>query len=231
MLKIYLHMHWFYVIIPKAKENRMLKWIKTDTKKSPTSLSSQTSIELKRANSNVNFIHPGHPLYDNIASSEENKYRILAPNESAYDETSMIHNFAAIVTHNQQNFLVINTFKHFKEQSIGGLLQYDENIYSVIPFFENEEEYQTSNDYSFREIYEYDHPVEHYGFTYTDNINYGNIKLDKGKSPIHISMIDNNRNLFTDKMPQEMISLIDFIIIPAINAYNQIQENRKQKEA
>lgn len=209
----------------------MLKWRKTDNKKTSHLTKDQTTILLKRENSSVNFIHPGHPLYDNIAAAEENKYRILAPNESAYDEVSLTHNFAAIVTHNQQNFLVINTFKHFKEQSIGGLLQYDENIYSVIPFFENEEEYQTANDFSFREIYEYDHPVQRYGFTYTDNINYGNLTLERGKLPVQILMIDQNRKLFTDKIPQNMVSLIDYIVIPAINAYNQIREAQKQKYA
>ena len=209
----------------------MLKWRKTDNKKSSHHNKDITAILLKRENSSVNFIHPGHPLYDNIAAAEENKYRILAPNESAYDEVSLTHNFAAIVTHNQQNFLVINTFKHFKEQSIGGLLQYDENIYSVIPFFENEEEYQTANDFSFREVYEYDHPVQRYGFTYTDNINYGNLTIERGKTPIQILMIDQNRKLFTDKLPQNMISLIDYIVIPAINAYNHIRETQKQKYA
>ena len=206
----------------------MLKWLKTDNNKSSSVSTEQNSIDTKRSYSTINFIHPGHPLYDNIATKEENQYNILAPNESAYDETCLIHNFAAIVNHNSQTFLVINTFKHFKEQSIGGLLQFDENIYSVIPFFENDEEYHTANDFSFRETYEYDHPVEQYGFSYSDNINYGTLKLEKGKKPLRIKMIDTNRKLFTNKLPHDMISLIDYIIIPAINAYDKNQERQKQ---
>lgn len=110
--------------------NRFKFW---ETKEQPY-VKPQKFVDLKRTNSIVSFIHPGHPLYDNIAAKEENRLRILAPNETAYSENSLTHNFAAIVIYNGLNYLIINSLKHFKEQSIGGLLQFDENIYNVIPF-------------------------------------------------------------------------------------------------
>ena len=106
--------------------NKILNWFKFwETKEQPY-VKPQKFVDLKRTNSIVNFIHPGHPLYDNIAAKEENRLRILAPNETAYSENSLTHNFAAIVIYNGLNYLIINSLKHFKEQSIGGLLQFDE---------------------------------------------------------------------------------------------------------
>ena len=169
--------------------NKILNWFKFwETKEQPY-VKPQKFVDLKRTNSIVSFIHPGHPLYDNIAAKEENRLRILAPNETAYSENSLTHNFAAIVIYNGLNYLIINSLKHFKEQSIGGLLQFDENIYNVIPFFEDEEEYQTASDYTFRETYEYDHPVESYAFLAEQNGKSVKITLDHGKKPVNVKMI------------------------------------------
>jgi len=207
---------------------KIFNWIKAHTK-GETYIKPQKFVEIKRGQSTVEFIHPGHPLYDNIVEQEENKVLLLAPNEAAYNENSLTHNFVAIVIHNELKYLVINSFKHFKEQSIGGLLQFDENIYDVIPFFEDEEEYQTANDYIFSETYEYDHPVENYAFTATHNNKTVKISAERGKKPITIRQIDEKRPIFTEKLPQEQLELIDYTIIPAVNAYNEIQEKRKKR--
>ena len=44
-------------------------------------------------------------------------------------------------------------------------------------------------------------------------------------------MIDNRRELFTEKLPKEQIDLIEYTVIPAIKAYIDIQERRKSKHA
>ena len=207
---------------------KILNWLKSCTKNEKY-IKPQKFVELKRASSTVEFIHPGHPLYDNIADAEENKVRLLAPNEAAYNETSLTHNFVAIVVYNELNYLVINSFKHFKEQSIGGLLQFDENVYDVIPFFEDDEEYQTANDFVFSETYEYDHPVESYSFTAQHNEKTARLSLEHGKKPITVKMIDEKRPLFTEKLTPEQIELMDYTVIPALDAYNDIQEKRKKK--
>ena len=209
--------------------NKILNWFKTLKNAEPAYIKPQKLVDLKRQNCTVNFIHPGHPLYDNIVAKEENQLRIKAPNETAYNETSLIHNFVAIVTYNDMNYLVINSLKHFKEQSIGGLLQFDENIYNIIPFFEDEEEYQTASDYTFRETYEYDHPVESYAFIAESRDNTAKITLDRGKKPVTVKMIDTHRKLFTAKLTGEQIELLDYVTISALNAYNDIQERRKHK--
>lgn len=93
--------------------NKILNWFKFwETKEQPY-VKPQKFVDLKRTNSIVSFIHPGHPLYDNIAAKEENRLRILAPNETAYSENSLTHNFAAIVIYNGLNYLIINSLKHF----------------------------------------------------------------------------------------------------------------------
>ena len=203
----------------------ILNWFKN--RKNDLYIKPQKFIELKRKETVIEFIHNGHPLYDNIVDAEKNQLRFLTPNEAAYNETSLIHNFVAIVTYNGYNYLVINSFKHFKEQSIGGLLQFDENIYNVIPFFEDEEEYQTANNFLFSETYEYDHPVETYAFFAEYNAQKTKISLERGKKPININMIDSYRSLFTEKLTQQQIELIDYAVIPAINTYNALQEKRK----
>ena len=202
---------------------KILDWIKTHGK--PTVyIKPQKFVEIKRSASAMEFIEAGHPLYDNIVSAEENKVRLLAPNETAYDETSLLHNFVCIVTYNNAKYLVINSFKHFKEQSIGGLLQFDENIYHVIPFFENEDEYQTKAEFTFKETYEYDHPVENYALICNYNQKNTRITLDRGKKPLTIRMIDEQRPLFTEKLPHNQIEMIDYVVIPAINYYVAHQE-------
>ena len=208
----------------------LLSWFKPHTKKTSTP-KIQKFVEVRRGNSSVTFIYPGHPLYDNIVDTEKNQTKLLAPNDAAYSETSLINNFVAIVIYNKENYLVVNSVKHFKEQSIGGLLQFDENIYQVIPFFEDEEEYQTAADYTFNETYEYDHPVESYAFITGHNGNTIKITTERGKKPTTVQMIDNRRELFTEKLPKEQIDLIDYTVIPAIKAYIDIQERRKSKHA
>lgn len=209
--------------------NKILNWFKFwETKEQPY-VKPQKFVDLKRTNSIVSFIHPGHPLYDNIAAKEENRLRILAPNETAYSENSLTHNFAAIVIYNGLNYLIINSLKHFKEQSIGGLLQFDENIYNVIPFFEDEEEYQTASDYTFRETYEYDHPVESYAFLAEQNGKSVKITLDHGKKPVNVKMIDEKRSLFSAKLTAEQVELIDYVVMPALNAYTEILNKRKSR--
>lgn len=203
--------------------NRIINWFKS-LSGSQVYIKPQKFVDIKRQNSIVNFIQAGHPLYDNIVAKEENRLHILAPNETAYNETSLIHNFVAIVVYNGLNYLVINSFKHFKEQSIGGLLQFDETSYNIIPFFEDEEEYQTASDYNFRETYEYDHPVENYAFLAEGKGKTTKITLEHGKKPLTVKMIDSNRDIFTGKLPQEQLELIDYVVIPAINAYNQRRE-------
>lgn len=209
--------------------SKILNWLRTLGNAEDRYIKPQKFVDLKREKSEVNFIHPGHPLYDNIVAKEKNQLRIMAPNETAYNETSLIHNFVAIVTYNEQNYLVINSFKHFKEQSIGGLLQFDENIYNIIPFFEDEEEYQTARDYTFRETYEYDHPVESYAFIAEEDNKISKLILERGKKPITISMIDNKRETFTAKLSGKQIELLDYVAIPALNAYNEIQKRRRNK--
>ncbi|MCM1323632.1 MAG: hypothetical protein NC218_05680 [Acetobacter sp.] len=209
--------------------HKLLNWLKTLGNAEERYIKPQKFVDIKRQKTSVNFIHPGHPLYDNIVAKEENQLRIKAPNETAYNETSLIHNFVAIVTYNEQNYLVINSFKHFKEQSIGGLLQFDENIYNIIPFFEDEEEYQTASDYTFRETYEYDHPVESYAFIAEAQKQSSIITLERGKKSLTVQMIDSKRELFTPKLTGEQIELLDYVVIPALNAYNEIQERRKHK--
>lgn len=209
--------------------NKLFNWIKTLGNTKPAYIKPQKFVDLKRNTSEVSFIYPDHPLYNTFTDEEENKLRILAPNESAYNETSLTHNFVAIVIYNDLKYLVVNSFKHFKEQSIGGLLQYDETIYNVIPFFEEDDEYQTGSSSTFIEAYEYDHPVESYAFLTSENNNEIKITIERGKKPITAKMIDSLREIFTAKLPQEQIELIDYVIIPAINAYNKIQEQRKNK--
>ena len=209
--------------------NKISNWLKSLSTKEELYIKPQKFIDAKRSQIEVNFIHPGHPLYDNIVSKEENKLHILAPNETAYSENSLIHNFVAIITYNEQNYLIINSFKHFKEQSIGGLLQYDENIYNIIPFFENEEEYETASDYTFKETYEYDHPGESYAFYAEEKDKKTKIVLERGKKPLTVKMIDGERELFTEKLTQQQIELIDYIIIPALNAYTEILNRKKIK--
>lgn len=209
--------------------NKIFNWLKSLKNAETPYIKPQKFVDLKRQNSSVNFIHPGHPLYDNIVSKEENQLRIKAPNETAYNETSLTHTFVAVVEYNEQNYLVINSLKHFKEQSIGGLLQFDENIYNVIPFFENEEEYQTASDYTFRETYEYDHPVESYAFVAEENKNTAKLTIERGKKAITVQMIDALRELFTPKLSTTQIELLDYVVIPALNAYNDFQERRKHK--
>lgn len=204
---------------------KILDWFKPKEKY----IKPQKFVEIKRNNSGVKFIHPGHPLYDNIVEKEKNQVRLRTVNEAEYNETSLMHNFVAIVTYNELTYLVINSVKHFKEQSIGGLLQFDENIYEVIPFFEDDEEYQTANSYIFDETYEYDHPVENYAFTASHNGKMAKIILDRGKKPVTIHMIDEKRRLFTEKLPQEQIELVDYTIMPAISAYHTILEKNKSK--
>lgn len=135
----------------------------------------------------------------------------------------------AIITYENNKYLVINSFKHFKEQSIGGLLQFDENIYNVIPFFEDEEEYQTAPGDTFREVYEYDHPVQSYAFIAENQKNFIKLTQDRGKRPITLKTIDENRSLFSKKLPASQIELIDYVAIPALNTYNNIQEHRTKK--
>ena len=209
---------------------KILNWLKNITG-GDTYIKPQKFVELKRENSTVKFIHPGHPLYDNIVADEENKISLLAPNEAAYNENSLIHNFVAIVLYNDANYLVINSFKHFKEHSLGGLLQFDENIYNVIPFSENDEEYKTADDYIFKETYEYDHPVETYAFTAEYDNKTSKIALEHGKKPLTIRQIDEKRPVFTDKLSQKQIEMIDYTVIPAINAYTDFQEKRKSSKA
>lgn len=208
--------------------NMILNWFKsfkgTTNKSNPKE---QVVAEMKRQKSNVEFIFPGHPLYDNIVTQEKNQLRILAPNETAYDETSLIHNFVAIVTNEDNNYVVVNSSRHFKEQSIGGLLQFDENIYNVIPFFEDETEYQTANAFTYSETYEYDHPVQLYGFTAEHNGQAIGIDYERGKKPLTVNMIDKLRPLFSSYLNDEYIGLIDCAVIPALNAYTLIQEKRK----
>ena len=206
--------------------NTLFNWMKKANNKEKYT-KQQRFVDIKRCNSIVNFIAPGHPLYDNIASKEENIVRMLAPNQTAYNEKSTIHNFVAIITYNEQNFLLINTLKHFKEQTIGGILQYDENIYNVIPFFETDEEYQTASDYTFSEVFEYDHPVQTYALRYTSKKHTGKITLDRGKTPVGIKMIDEKRELFNDKFSKDEIEVVDYVIMPAINAFDKLLETKK----
>lgn len=207
---------------------KILNWLKSHSKNKQY-IKPQKFVELKRSNSTVKFIDAGHPLYDSIVIEEEDNIRLLAPNDAAYNEHSLVHNFVAIVTYNELTYLIINSFKHFKEQSIGGLLQFDETLYEVIPFFEDEDEYQTANSYIFRETYEYDHPVENYAFTSTHNNKTLKIAIERGKQPVTVRMIDEKRTLFTQKFPQEQIELIDYIIIPALDAYVSQQEKHQSK--
>lgn len=223
----------FYANIKLSnKEKKMLNilnWFKGLNKSDPTYVKPQKFVDLKRHQSTVEFITHGHPLYDNTVTAEENETCLLAPNEAAYSENSLTHNFVAIVVYNDLNYLVINSFKHFKEQSIGGLLQYDENIYTVIPFFEDDEEYQTANSFTFSETYEYDHPVESYAFMAAHNDQNIKITLDRGKQPLSVKMIDEKRPLFTEKLTPEFIELIDYTIIPAIEAFDNLQEKHNNK--
>lgn len=207
---------------------KIMNWLKNLTGEE-TYIKPQKFVEIKRGQSAVEFIHPGHPLYDNILSDEENKISLLAPNEAAYNENSLTHNFAAIVIYNDMRYLVVNSFKHFKEQSIGGLLQFDENIYNVIPFSESDEEYKTASDYIFKETYEYDHPVENYAFTAEYDNKISKISFEHGKKPLTIRQIDEKRSFFTEKLSQKQIEMIDYTVIPALNAYIDIQERRKHK--
>ena len=207
----------------------ILNWFKGFGKDGEPYVKPQKFVDLKRHQSAVKFITPGHPLYDNIVAAEENETCLLAPNEAAYSENSLTHNFVAIVTYNELNYLVINSFKHFKEQSIGGLLQYDENIYTVIPFFEDDEEYQTANSFTFSETYEYDHPVESYAFMVAHNDQNIKLMLDRGRQPLSVKMIDEKRTFFTEKLTQEFIELIDYTIIPTIEAFDDLQEKHKNK--
>lgn len=209
--------------------NMILNWFKSfkEPKSTTTDAKAQVIAEMKRQKSHVEFIFPGHPLYDNIVTQEKNQLRILAPNETAYDETSLIHNFVAIVTNEEDNYVVVNSTRHFKEQSIGGLLQFDENIYNVIPFFEDETEYQTANAYTYSETYEYDHPVQLYGFTAEHNSKAIGIDYEKGKKALTVGMIDQLRGLFSYYLDEKQIHLIDCAVIPALNAYTLIQEKRK----
>ena len=207
---------------------KLFNWLKTLTS-GEVYIKPQKLVDLKRKQTTVEFIYPGHPLYDNIVVAEENKVRLLAPNETAYNENSLIHNFVAIVTYNEDHYLIINSAKHFKEQSIGGLLQFDENIYEVIPFFEDEEEYQTANSYIFKETYEYDHPVQSYAFISEHNGKTAKVVLERGKKPLTINEIDGKRHLFTEKLTPEQIELVDYTVIPALENYKTLHEKRKQK--
>ncbi|MBO5038026.1 MAG: hypothetical protein J6C85_01015 [Alphaproteobacteria bacterium] len=208
---------------------KILNWLKSLKRNEQTYIKPQKFVNIKRDSSTVEFIHAGHPLYDAIVSKEENRLRLLAPNETAYNETSLTHNFVAIVTYNDNKYLVINSFKHFKEQSIGGLLQFDENIYNVIPFFEDEEEYQTASGNTFREVYEYDHPVQSYAFIKENQTSYVKLTLERGKRPITVKTIDENRSLFTDKLSQTEIEQLDYVVIPALNTYEAIRQKRTSK--
>ena len=209
--------------------SKISSWLKSLGNKEASYIKPQKFVETKRKPIEVNFIHPGHPLYDNIVSKEENKLRILAPNEAAYSENSLIHNFVAIIQYQELSYLIINSFKHFKEQSIGGLLQYDENIYNIIPFFADEEEYQTASDYTFRETYEYDHPIESYAFYAEAENQKTKITLERGKLPITVKMIDEKRELFTEKLSSKQIELIDYLIIPSIEAYKEKISSKTRK--
>jgi hypothetical protein len=202
--------------------NKIFSWLK-NIKSKEIYLKPQRFVEVKRSGSVVNFITPGHPLYYNIVSKEENVVRLFAPNQTAYNEKSTIHNFVATVVYNEQSYLLINTLKHFKEQTIGGILQYDENIYNVIPFFETDEEYQTASDYTFSEVFEYDHPVQTYALRYTSKKHTGKITLDRGKTPVGIKMIDEKRELFNDKFSKDEIEVVDYVIMPAINAFDKLR--------
>ncbi|MBE6463677.1 MAG: hypothetical protein E7005_08025 [Alphaproteobacteria bacterium] len=206
--------------------NKLFNWMKK-ANNDKKYIKPQRFVEVKRSGSVVNFITPGHPLYDNIVSKEENVVRLFAPNQTAYNEKSTIHNFVATVVYNEQSYLLINTLKHFKEQTIGGVLQYDETIYNVIPFFETDEEYQTASDYMFSEIFEYDHPVQSYALRYTSKKHDGKITLDKGKSPVSIKMIDEKRELFSNKLSKDEIEMIDYVIMPAIEAFDKLLETKK----
>lgn len=209
--------------------NKIANWLKSLGTENKKYAKPQKFVDIKRSQSTVSFIYPGHPLYDNIVAKEQNQMRILAPNETAYDETSLTHNFVAIVSFEKADYLVINSFKHFKEQSIGGLLQFDENIYTVIPFFENEEEYQTAGETVFSETYEYDHPVETYALAATEHNQTTKLSLKRGKLPLTVKMIDEKRDLFTQKLSEEQIALLDYIVIPALNAYLEIRQKRKSR--
>ena len=208
--------------------NKIFSWLK-NIKSKEIYLKPQRFVDLKRSQSVVEFLTPGHPLYDNLASTEENKLRILALNDAAFNETSLIHNFIATVIYNDQSFLIINSLKHFKEQSIGGLLQYDENIFNVIPFYETDEEYKTSLDYTFTETYEYDHPVEYYSLSHHSSTNSGKIIVNRGKTPISVKMIDDNRSLFTEQLTKEEIEMLDYIVIPALEEFKKLQEKISSK--
>lgn len=206
----------------------LFKWINFFGSNKRSKKKQQAFVSVKRTAIDVEFIYPGHPLYDNIVNQEENQLRILAPNETEYNETSLIHNFAAIINHNDCSYLVVNSTRHFKEQTIGGLLQFDENIYNVVPFYEDDTEYQTANAYTFSETYECDYPVEIYGFTAERNHNVINISLEHGKKAISIKMIDKMRNTFASKLPEDYIELIDYIVLPAVEEYEHIQEKIKK---
>lgn len=205
---------------------KILDWLKIGNKGNKY-IKPQKFVDIKRNDTHVEFIHPGHPLYDNIVAEEENNLRLLAPNEAAYNETSLIHNFVAIATYKENTYMVINSFKHFKEQSIGGLLQFDENIFEVIPFFEDDDEYQTANSYIFSETYEYDHPVESYALTVTHTQKTIKLIIEHGKKPITIKMIDTHRPLFTEKLTPEQIEMVDYVIIPTLENYLEIQQRNK----
>ena len=200
----------------------------SDNIKNKQYIKPQKFVEAKRAESTVTFIYPEHPLYDSIVSNEENKLHILAPNETAYNENSFTNMFAAIVTYNENSYLLVKSLKHFKEQSIGGLLQFDETIYQVIPFIENENEYQTAGDFSFHETYEYDHPVENYYFIAQNDARTTRMTLERGKSPLTVTMIDSERPLFSSKLTQQEIELIDYVVIPGIEAYGKGLNKRSQ---
>ena len=107
-------------------------------------------------------------------------------------------------------------------------MQFDENIYNVVPFYEDDTEYQTANAYTFSETYECDYPVEIYGFTAERNHNVINISLEHGKKAISIKMIAKMRNTFASKLPEDYIELIDYIVLPAIEEYEHIQEKIKK---
>lgn len=208
----------------------IVNWIKSLSGK-PEETRQEKFTDIKRDSCLVEFIYPGHPLYDNLLTEEENKLRILAPNETAYNETSMLHVFAAVAHLNHRTYLVVNSTKHFKEQSIGGLLQFDENVYDVIPFEETEAEYHVGDVFSFSETYEYDHPVESYAFTAEAHGVLSRLTINRGKAPILIRMLDKNRPLFTEKLTEEQIGLLDFVVIPAIDAYNEVQRRHKAEQA
>lgn len=201
--------------------NKILSWLKPQKN---VSNQTQKFIDIKRSSTIINFIHPGHPLYDNVVAKEENRLRILAPNETAYSENSLWHKFVAIAFYKGASYLIINSIKHYKEQSIGGLLQFDENIYNIIPFFENEKEYQTAGEYTFRETYEYDHPVENYAFWAEYQGKSVKIVLERGKQLLTLKMIDKDRNLFTSKLSARQIEIIDYVVMPAINAHATLSQ-------